>query len=212
MASQVDICNMALGRIGARQRIGSMNEQSEEARILKLVYPQILGLTLEQVDWGFARRRKALTLLETDPNDFWAFRYELPADCACPRNIQGFTRNPTIEELIPWEVEGEDDPAKRTIFSDMEEAVLQYTRNDVPTGSYPSHFVHALAWNLAVEIAMPLTGTTDVVSYAINAANAAVIQCGSMSANQRQPDDARESEFVRARDGGVDTTIRANHS
>lgn len=200
MASQVGICNTALGRIGARQRIGALTEQSEEARILRLVYDQVLELTLEQVNWGFARRRATLALVETDPNEEWKYRYALPSDCACPRNIQGYTRNPSIETLIRWQVEGADDPALKTIVTDQPDAILIYTRNDVPPGAYPQHFTHLLEWSLAAEIAMPLTAKAEVAQLAVSASNAARMMCGAMSANRGQPDNELDSEFVRARE------------
>lgn len=199
MASQIDICNTALRHVGIRAGIGSLSEQSEEARVIRLVYDQVLERTLEKVDWGFARRRATLTLLETQPNIFWAFRYELPVDCAVPRQIQPFVRNPSNEDLIPWEIESATDPTKRTLLTDVASATLIYTRRDVPPGAYPQHFIHALAWVLADEIAMPLTAKAEVAQLASQGARLAVLEGGAMAMNKGQPDLPQDSEFVRAR-------------
>lgn len=201
MASQVDICNTALSHCGVRQRIGSLTEASEEARLFKLVYQRVLERTLRQHKWEFATKRKALVLIEEDPNLEWKYRYAIPNDCVKAQAIELPGRNLPTEHLVRWKIESmPDDPNQRTILTDKADAILIYTRNDIPTGLYPEHFTMLLEWNLAAAVAMPLTMKVEVGQYTIVNSKEAKLEAAALDSNTGQPDDAPLSEFVRARE------------
>jgi len=203
VASQVNICNMALMRIGVRDRIASMTEGSEESRVLSEVYETILELVLTQVDWAFARQRKALTLLETMTGEEWTYRYQLPANCAFARKIEGDARNLPNEALVVWQLESQDDGLKKTIVTDRKDAVLIYTRNDLKPGMYPAHFRDHLQWMLAQEIARPLSVREEIIDMTMKAAMRSLSINGAIDLNQAQPDQNLPSEFERVREGDL---------
>ena len=58
--SKVQICNMALVKIG-QARIASLEQQDNKpAATCKLLYDQMVLETLEEHNWSFARKREAL--------------------------------------------------------------------------------------------------------------------------------------------------------
>lgn len=209
MASQVEICNIALLRIGIRDFIANITEQSQEARVLNLIYPEVLDLTLTQVDWAFARQRKAMTLLDTFTTGEWLYRYQLPANCAFARKIEGDARNLPNEALVKWQLESESDGTQKCLLTDRKDAVLVYTRRDLHTGMYPAHFRDLLEWNLAAEAATPLSAKTELIELAIKRQAIARSMCSEIDLNQGIPDDQLPSEFVRVRDGDL-SSFRIN--
>ena len=77
--NQTDICNMALSFI-SRQRIDSLNDNSEEAKHCKIYYDHTRKRLLKMYNWGFARRVNQLALrIDTIPG--WDFTYGYPQQC-----------------------------------------------------------------------------------------------------------------------------------
>ena len=86
MASEVDICNMALSYIRAAS-INSLTENSLQAQYCKLHYPQARNQMLQDYPWQFAH--KIAPLAEIDHSTInngdgifnYAYAYQYPADC-----------------------------------------------------------------------------------------------------------------------------------
>jgi hypothetical protein len=76
--TDVDICNLALGRLGAKL-IASFDDTSVEARLCKLSYPLARNCVLEDRKWSFAVRRIKLDTPDaTAPVSGWAYAYTVP--------------------------------------------------------------------------------------------------------------------------------------
>lgn len=67
--SNVTISNMALSHIGADSTIESMAESSAEAAQCNLWYDYSRLQVLEAYDWGFARKRLDLAVIDTISDD-----------------------------------------------------------------------------------------------------------------------------------------------
>jgi len=77
MASQIEIINLALTKLGARH-IASLAENNEAARFFSANYEHILLSELRGHVWGFAKARAALPALGTTPAFRFAYEYALP--------------------------------------------------------------------------------------------------------------------------------------
>jgi hypothetical protein len=105
-ATPTDICNQALGALGTRSQITSMNESGEEARYCRLYYENTRTGLLRGAHWNFARKTAYLSLLKsapgtpensdpgtgvwdpvTTPAPPWLYEYAYPADCQQVRYI-----------------------------------------------------------------------------------------------------------------------------
>lgn len=199
MAGRVEIFNLALSRVGVTKEVMDPSELSQEAKKCRLFYERKFKLSLCQYPWPFATRRRELALLETFTSGPWFYRYAMPADCEKPQSIQPPTPNPTDDELVPWEIEAHPETGERTLLTNEVNAILVYTSNEIPEAFFPEHFVEVLAWNLAVELAMPLTKKADVLTAAVNGARTALLYARTSQLNENQNQPEPESEFLRAR-------------
>lgn len=162
MASKVDIWNLALVNLSQQPSIAGPNEDSAEANLCRNVYDQARQETLASHDWGFASRRVTLAVIDDDrERDDWTYQYAYPSDCLQARAIVNSSRFDypipfTVRVLPSTGLAGSVD--KKVIWTDQQDAVLQYTYNqDDPTFFSPS-FVTCLSWNISKWIAKPLTG------------------------------------------------------
>lgn len=160
MASKSDICNLALSNIGISQWIANVDsDRSNEAIICNRWFDITVEFALRDYDWNFARRRVALALLTNAPPSGWDYTYAYPTDCLTVRRIQqSGMRKVTIASRVEFEVAGEtgEDFDTRVIYANEREAVLVYTKKILDPSLFDPHFVLALAYMLAANIASPL--------------------------------------------------------
>lgn len=104
--NEVQICNLALQKIGTRSTIAALTEDSNEARNCNLLYAPTRDEVLGMAFWNFARSTRTLALLKSAPgtptntdsptsnvwvSDWpappWLFEYAYPDDCIQLRYI-----------------------------------------------------------------------------------------------------------------------------
>src|SRR5690606_36381904 len=81
MASEVEICKVALGHLGDTATVASLDppEGSAQAEHCARFYPIARDALLSMHTWGFATRRIALAQLGEAPVG-WHYAYALPTD------------------------------------------------------------------------------------------------------------------------------------
>jgi hypothetical protein len=79
-ASTTAICNMALGRIGAKQITDLAADTSVVAQQCRLHFVQTRDALLRSFNWPFATQFSALSASATLPTAEYAYAYDLPAD------------------------------------------------------------------------------------------------------------------------------------
>ena len=81
MASEVDICNLALGHLGDAATVSSLNppEGSAQAEHCARFYPIARDSLLELHAWNFSTTRVALASLGSDWPE-WQYCYACPTD------------------------------------------------------------------------------------------------------------------------------------
>lgn len=155
MASEVDICNLALARLGDNATVASIDppEGSAQAEHCARFYPVARDSLLEMHAWKFATRRVLLAQLTTDTWN-WSFAYAeptgvlkllavLPASAASDADTQEYEA----------ETDGNGTPI---ILTDQEGASLRYVAHVTDTTVFSPLFVDALAWLLASYLAGPV--------------------------------------------------------
>ena len=144
MASEIDICNLALTRLGA-DAIRSFEEDNKRARLSQNTYKHIRDLYLEDHEWTFNTKYVQLALLANVAHPKFAFVYQLPADCLYPRQI--LDASGMIDSRVQWE------RFNNYIATDVESAWLRYSESTTVTGRFPIYFVEAVAAQMAAELA-----------------------------------------------------------
>lgn len=212
MASVVEICNMALSRIGNSQRIDSLTERSVAAEQCSLFYEQARDMVLRDKPWPFATKFVSLAEIATNPDPAFPYSYSMPADCLMARRIvndvfpvdywpyQGYgcagfdiPRVPAIPFRV---IQGE---STRLIATSVSPATLEYTVRVEDPGFFDPIFVSALAYKLAVEIAAPLSKDQSIVNRCEGAYQSLVATAFAQGMNEGSADQMPESVFITGR-------------
>jgi hypothetical protein len=161
---QDTIANMALTHLGVAATINSLNtDQSQEAKIMKLWYPIALEEILGDSRWDFATRYEPLSLIEENPTNEWKYSYRYPSNAVFIRRLLRDTgyignyayRYTTGDHDIEFVVLGDD--TSRIIYTDQENAVIEFTKKIETMGTVPMKFKIALSYLLAFYAAPKLS-------------------------------------------------------
>lgn len=150
MATEIDIINSALSKIRGRT-ITSLNDNSAEARLCKVLYPRIRDAALRKHSWRFAVKRVELGLLSETPAFGFDYAFQLPSDCLKILETDSY-------EDEDWALEDGKVLANRTTFF----CKIIYRQTDA--SKYDAVFVEYLAYELAAQLALPLTNGTQIAA------------------------------------------------
>lgn len=180
MASEVDICNLALGHLGDNATVASIRppEGSAQAEHCARFYPIARDSLLEMHFWNFSMRRINLAPLEAAWPE-WKYAYALPNDVLnviavmppdanddyasrfVPSDTPQFAHNysPVIAAgrytPQPYTIEVLAD-GQHVLYTNQENAMLRYTAYVSDTTVFSPLFTMALSWHLASMLAGPI--------------------------------------------------------
>lgn len=164
MASEVDICNLALAHLGDDASIISIDppEGSAQAAHCAQMYPIARDFILDSNRWSFCTRRIQLAEL-TNTNTAWLYAYAVPDDALDVFSIvpndatddYGSTTSDNWGSQVsqaytpqPYTLES-DDSGNTVIYTNQQNAVARYIIRVTETGKFPPTLVVAISWQLA---------------------------------------------------------------
>lgn len=165
MASAVDICNLALGHLGDKATVASLEppEGSAQAEHCARFYPLARDTLLELHTWNFATKRITLAQLTSAWTE-WDYAYAQPADAikllslVPPGGTDDNVQIATTDGLYsPYPYAREvDETGADVIYTDIEDAICRYIGRVEDTTRFSPLFVHTLSWHLASMLAGPI--------------------------------------------------------
>jgi hypothetical protein len=152
MATEVEICNLALSHLGDEATVSSIDppEGSPQAEHCARFYPIARDVLLEMHDWSFATRRVTLPVLSV-PSWSWMFAYAWPSECIRILAVLPYGAS-TDDDSQDYETESISDGTK-IILTNAESASCRYIAAVNETSRFPPLFVESLARLLASYLA-----------------------------------------------------------
>ena len=176
MATEVDICNLALAHLGDDATIATLSppEGSAQAEKAARFYPIARNTLLQMHTWNFAAKRGNLALT-ANTLDQWDYAYVAPADMMSPvaiisptaqndyatRMSAGDTPGGITSNYAPTIVAGQYTPQQFAvegtfIYTNQENAMLRYQAFITDPSTFTPLFVITLSWHLASMLAGPI--------------------------------------------------------
>lgn len=201
MASITQICNLALSHLGVGKELSNVDtDKGEEASACRRFFELSRDATLGDFAWPFANKFAALGLIEEDPTEEWAFSYAYPSDCLRLIRIIGGIRNDNRQTRVPFKIG--NSAATRLIYTDADDAEVEYTVRVEDPIVYPADFTLALSLRIASYIAPRVTGGDPfkLGERALRLYLGQIDQAKASALNEMQVEEDPQSEFVRARE------------
>lgn len=165
MPSKVEICNLALARVGHRT-IANFDEVSAEGNYCRQFYDIDRREVLRVHPWNFSVKVAAMAQSTEDPVYGYLYRYQLPSDCIRPLELTNLATVSTASTAVnssgevyqlttsiaqvpqvAYKIVG------RELMTNMEDAKLAYVSDETNTIIFSETFVNALAFRLAADFA-----------------------------------------------------------
>lgn len=186
MASEVEICNLALAHLGDSATIASIDppEGSAQAEHCSRFYPMARDALLQTHPWNFATRRAQLAQLANAPYG-WAFTYARPVgaldvfDIQPPNVVDG--TEPTKAYVCELDAEGNE-----VIYTNVQNAVARYVTLVTDTNRFSPLFTLALSWHLASMLAGPIIKGKEGAAQAQRCAQMAEMYLSRAKVNDAQ--------------------------
>lgn len=152
--SEVDICNLALGWLGANP-IESLSDDSTEARLCNTNYDNCRDTTLEARNWTFATTRRELPRSPDAPDFEYSHKFLLPSDCM---RVMQASDDPEFRDFtLDW-VREED-----YVLSNYTHMYIRYIMRIEDITKFSATFINAMAAQIAVALAIPITSKTALM-------------------------------------------------
>lgn len=198
MASEVDIANRALTKIGAG-RITSLTDDLEAARVINHAWDIVRDAEMRAHNWNFTIVRDQLAALSTTPSYGPAYEYQLPSDCLRIIQVGEYYPGPSLSDYrnsdeSAWQIEG------RKILTDYAAPLkVRYVSRVEDTGQWDALFVEAFACKLAVEICDRLTDSQSRKEIAHREYRKTVIAALTCDAIENPPQPLADDAWLLAR-------------
>ena len=196
MASEVQICNIALQLIKHSKQITSLTSGTKEANACEIVYDEMRDLCLDMHHWNFATRRVKLPQLAEDssPAFAWDHAYQLPADFIRVISVHEHDHG---EDNIAYKIEGDE------MLGDADDVYLRYVARVEDPNKMPPTFRRALAKLIAAQLATALSSSVTLSKELFAQFHDQDLPFAkSTDAIQNYADQLPESDFIMARVGG----------
>lgn len=159
MASQIDICNLALKKLGA-QRITALTDNVKQARTLSDIYEIERQAELRKYRWSFAMKRALLPALVDKPAWGYGLAFQLPADYISLVQVGQFQTVPALDEYVGrdnamWSIESGQ------ILTDLGAPLsIRYIRDVTDPSDFDALFAQSFAAHLAYVACEDITGSS----------------------------------------------------
>lgn len=198
MASEVDIANLALAKLGAGTII-SLDDDDPKAVVLKLNFATIRDKELRARRWRFSLARHELLADAIAPAWGFGYSYPLPAGCLRVIQIGEYDLGPNLSDYRAaptelWSIEG------RAILTNLPAPLKVRTIQQITdTGLFDACFVDALASRLAYECCERITQSDSKRQLAWSAYREAIREATRANAFEGATQEATDDTWVMAR-------------
>ncbi len=205
MASQVEIANRALSKLG-EARITSVSDNNPEAKAVSARWDTLRDAALTENPWRFAIELVQLVADSTAPTHGYSYRYRRPSDdlwtvqvgdyAAVYHSLGVLYRYSTAYDPIssPYEVVGQ------YIHTDLSAPLnYQYVKRVENTGEWDALFVEAFACRLAMDMCEELTQSASKMDRVAAMYKDAMKQAVRRNALLRPPQERSTGKWFGAR-------------
>lgn len=190
MASNVEIANRALQKLGAK-RIVSLTEDSRNGRAVNAAFEVLKQAELRKHPWNFAIKRASIAASATSPLFTKSNSFPLPSDflrLLAPDEEDNFNYR-------DWQIEGGG-----IVTDDDAPLEIRYIYNVTDPNEMDVLFREALAMKIAQELAEEITQSNQKKAEAQQAYKEAIAEARRVNAFERVSQSEPQDEWITVRD------------
>ena len=151
ISSKIEVCNLALSRIGQNSISSLEDDSSVQAQFCNMVYEQSKSALLAQYNWTFAISSAKLVKVDNTEDDFkeYTYKYALPEGflrlmCLYDNNNHEIVPVPNTKPI--FKLEG------KYIFSDFSDCKLKFIKDMDAVAEFSPMFIDCFVLDLAIRL------------------------------------------------------------
>lgn len=192
MASEVQIANLALQKLGAA-RIVSLTDDNRNARSCNACYQPMRDAELRAHPWSFAVKRAQLSPDATPPPFDFTYQFSLPSDC--------------LRVLLPddvdldWKIEGRKILSGNPLNTVNGGAVLNlvYIWQITDANQFDTTFIDMVACRMAVQMCEEITQSTGKINTINEMYKVSMREARRMNAFEKLSEDGPDGSWITVR-------------
>jgi hypothetical protein len=186
MASQVEICNLALQKLGASLII-DLSEGSQAADACNASYNHVRDSELRAHPWNFAIKRAVLAADVATPAFDYSYQFTLPVDCL--RVL------PPVDYDVDWRIEG-----RKIVTNWTAPLYIRYIAQITDPNEYDRGFIEVLACAIALHLCETLTQSNQKLQNIGQMYQKAIRDAKRQNAFENISEDMPEDSWIVARE------------
>lgn len=189
MASQIQLCNLAIVRLGGNP-ITALTDGTTEANLCNILFSQIADEVMVEGSWTSTIRRASLAATTDTPAFEYTYSYQLPVDPFCLKVLN-------IDENLPGTIDYriEDD----RLLTDSTSVKIRYIARLTATGDWDTLLARAFVARLASELAYPLTGNAAKAQAEMQRYNQFLLEGLAINGQQGSKEIISSSDLIEVR-------------
>jgi len=187
MASEVEICNIALYRVGA-ERITSLAANNKRAKLCNDIYPFERDLLLREHPWNFATKRISLAKTVNIPEYGFDSEFQLPPDY-----VRVIDTEYGDYETFEYKIEGDK------LLCDESSVKIEYITKISDTTKFDAKFTEVLALRIASRLAYSMVNSSTLQERIFGEADASMRDARLFDAQEGTPRKLRKSDWTSVR-------------
>ncbi len=207
--SPVEVCNIALKRLGA-DAIVAFDEGSSRASLCDQLYQTTVDRALREHEWNFAQFRRTLAPRTTTPAFGYSTQYTLPTLPLCLKV------NETDPHDAEFDIENTIDSAGvvqgRVIVTNETSLSIRYTGRVDDCTLWDASFTDYVALSLAAQMAYPLTESASLARVIGDEARNALQHARSVDSQEGSAKQADINVLVDVRRHGFREAFNRNQN
>jgi hypothetical protein len=194
MKTKIDVCNLALARLGDKQSIEDIDNPTNQLEMtLSRWYDISRRSTLRTMMPSFARARKKWILSNHKPAFGYTFAYKCPVDCLKVIGV-GDADNPDNDYVV----EGGYILTNNDYAGELP---VRYVKDVEDVALFDDLFVELFSLLLAFNIAPEVTENANIITYLANTIKSKTAEVLAVAGQENKPIIVKDSRLAHARKG-----------
>jgi hypothetical protein len=198
MASQVEIANRALTKLGAA-RIISFADDNKQSRSVNSMFNVVRDAELRAHLWSFTIKRDSLPALTTTPAWGYDYEYQLPSDCLRLLEVDDIYPGPNLDDYRNANTQEFTIEGRKILTNKDAPLKIRYVSRVADTTQWDATFVEAFACRLAMEMCEDLTQSNSKKESVKDDYDTAIMMAIRANAIELPPQDLPDDSWVMSR-------------
>lgn len=198
-ASEVEICNLALSKLGHSTKLITLDDDDKAGRAMKLWYAPTRKAELRRRKWKFSIKRQSIAALISTPDHGFSYEYQLPTDNLRILEVGSFYVGPDMSDYRNGSTAIFQIENGKILTSLAAPLPIRYIKDETDTALFDPAFDDMLACRIAYEACEELTQSDTKKEMLERQYNKSLREAARANAIEADPESLPDNSWLLSR-------------